>query len=85
MIRITTYAVQDQVTKMRKGRVYFANIEHVKILEYVLACDLLLCKTCFKKREGHLITYRSGNTGTQIDIVLLIKSLRNLGDRWKGD
>ena len=31
-----------------------------------------------KKRESHLITYRSGNTATQIDFMLFRKSLRKL-------
>ena len=48
------------------------------ILEYALAYDLFLGNTCFKKRDSHLITYRSGNTATQIDFVLLRKSLRKL-------
>ena len=44
--------------------------EGERILEYALAYDLFLGNTCFKKRDGHLITYRSGNTATQIDFVL---------------
>ena len=31
-----------------------------------------------KKRDSHLITYRSGNTATQIDSMLFRKSLRKL-------
>ena len=34
--------------------------------------------TRFKKRDSHLITYRSGNKATQIDFVLFRKSLRKL-------
>ena len=41
-----------------------------RILEYALAYDLFLGNTCFKKRDSHLITYRSGNTATQIDFML---------------
>ena len=52
------------------------NSEGERILEYALSYDLFLGNTCFKKRESHLITYRSGNTATQIDIVLFQKSLR---------
>ena len=52
--------------------------EGERILEYVLAYDLFLGNTCFKKRDSHLITYRSGNTATQIDFVLFRKSLRKL-------
>ena len=52
--------------------------EGERILEYALAYDLFLGNTCFKKRDSHLITYRSGNTATQIDIMLFRKSLRRL-------
>ena len=45
---------------------------------YALAYDLFLGNTCFKKRDSHLITYRSGNTATQIDFMLFRKSLRKL-------
>ena len=34
--------------------------------------------TRFKKRDSHLITYRSGNTATQIDFMLFRKSLHKL-------
>ena len=43
--------------------------EGERILEYALAYDLFLGNTCFKKRDSHLITYRSGNTATQIDFM----------------
>ena len=34
--------------------------------------------THFKKRDSHLITYRYGNAATQIDFMLIRKSLRKL-------
>ena len=40
--------------------------------------DLLLCNTCFKKRDNHLITYESGGNATQIDFILFHKSMRKL-------
>ena len=52
--------------------------EGERILEYALAYDLFLGNTCFKKRDSHLITYRSSNTVTQIDFMLFRKSLRKL-------
>ena len=52
--------------------------EDERILEYALAYDLFLGNTRFKKHDSHLITYRSGNTATQIDFVLFQKSLRKL-------
>ena len=52
--------------------------EGERILEYALAYGLFLGYTCFKKRDSHLITYRPGNTTTQIDFVLFRKSLCKL-------
>ena len=43
------------------------DVEGEGILEYTLAADLLHGNTCFKKRDSHLITYKSGNIATQID------------------
>ena len=48
------------------------------ILEYAPVYALFLGNTCFKKPDSHLITYRSGNTATQIDFVIFRKSLRKL-------
>ena len=45
------------------------DVEGERILEYTLALDLLLGNTCFKKRDHHLITYKSGNIATQIDFI----------------
>ena len=49
-----------------------------RILEYALTYDLFLDNLCFKKRDSHLITYRSGNTAAKIDFMLFRKSLRKL-------
>ena len=51
------------------------DVEGERILEYALAFDLLLGNTCFKKRDSHLITYKSGNAARQID-------LRTKGEGW---
>ena len=45
------------------------DVEGERILEYALAFDLLLGNTCFKKRDSHLIRYKSGNIATQIDFI----------------
>ena len=45
------------------------DVKGERILEYALAFDLLLGKTCFKKRDSHLITYNSVNIATQIFIL----------------
>ena len=52
--------------------------EGERILEYALAFDLLLRNTCFKKRDSHLITYKSGNTATQIDFILFHSTMHIL-------
>ena len=54
------------------------DVEGERILEYALAFDLLLGNTCFKKRDSHLITYKSGNAATQIDIILFPRAMRKL-------
>ena len=43
------------------------DVEGERILGYALAFDLLLENTCFKKRDSHLITFKSGNAAMQID------------------
>ena len=53
-------------------------VEGERILEYALAFDLLLGNTCFNKRDRHLITYKSGNIATQIDIILFHRTMRKL-------
>ena len=52
--------------------------EGERILEYPLAFDLILGNTCFKKRDNHLITYKSGNIATQIDFILFRRSMGKL-------
>ena len=54
------------------------DVEGERILEYALAFDLLLGNTCFKKRDSHLITYKSGNIAMQIDFILFRRTMRKL-------
>ena len=57
------------------------DVEGERILEYALAFDLLLGNTCFKKRDGHLITYKSGNAAKQIeqiDYILFARAMHKL-------
>ena len=54
------------------------DVQGERILEYALAFDLLLGNTCFKKRDSHLITYKSGNAATQIDFILFPRAMRKL-------
>ncbi|KAM2016499.1 hypothetical protein ACFX16_046908 [Malus domestica] len=46
------------------------------ILDFAMAYDLFLANTFFKKREEHVITYKSGSSKTQIYFFLMRK-----GDR----
>ncbi|KAM0997763.1 hypothetical protein ACFX2C_007613 [Malus domestica] len=43
------------------------------ILDFAMAYDLFLANTFFKKREEHVITYKSGSSKTQIDFLLMKK------------
>ncbi|KAH1266214.1 Uncharacterized protein GmHk_01G001757 [Glycine max] len=52
------------------------NGEGKSILEFSEALDLSIVNTWFKKREEHLITYKSGGTCSQIDFFLIRKSDR---------
>ncbi|KAH1206127.1 Craniofacial development protein 2 [Glycine max] len=52
------------------------NGEGKSILEFSEALDLSIANTWFKKRAEHLITYKSGGTGSQIDFFLIRKSDR---------
>ncbi|KAL5139739.1 LINE-1 retrotransposable element ORF2 protein [Glycine soja] len=52
------------------------NGEGKSILEFSEALDLSIANTWFKKREEHLITYKSGETCFQIDFFLIRKSDR---------
>ncbi|KAG8238007.1 hypothetical protein J437_LFUL017796 [Ladona fulva] len=40
--------------------------EGERITEHAVACDLTIVNTCFRKGEGHLITYKSGDRASQI-------------------
>lgn len=50
------------------------NEEGQTILEFSLAYDFRVMNTCFKKREEHLITYKSGRSRSQIDFFLVRSS-----------
>ena len=46
------------------------NGEGETILDFAQSYDLLIVNTWFKKRDSHLVTYRSGANATQIDFLL---------------
>ena len=53
----------------------------VSILDFALAYDLAIVNTYFRKREEHLITFKSGSARTQIDYFLV----RARNRRWCRD
>ena len=54
------------------GRFGFGNRNEPSnsILHFDLSYDLILANTWFRKRESHLITFRSGSSASQIDFFL---------------
>ncbi|XP_021856284.2 uncharacterized protein [Spinacia oleracea] len=46
------------------------------IFDFALAYDLGIMNTWFGKRESHLVTYRSGDNTSQIDLFLVRNALR---------
>lgn len=47
-------------------------------LDFSSTFDLTITNTCFRKRDGHIITYKSGVTCSQIDFFLIKKSDKNI-------
>ena len=54
------------------------NVEGKSILDFSSAFDLTIANTCFRKREEHLITYKSGVSCSKIDFFLIRKSDRKI-------
>ena len=46
------------------------NQEGEEVLDFVLAFDLMIANTFFRKRQSHLVTFSSGQYSSQIDFVL---------------
>jgi hypothetical protein len=46
------------------------NQEGEGILNFALACDLIIANTLFRKRVSHLVTFSSGQHCSQIDFIL---------------
>ena len=42
-------------------------IEEASILDFVISYELVIVNSYFKKKEDHLMTFRTSNTKTQID------------------
>ena len=47
------------------------NVEGERILEMADALELKIMNTMYKKRQEHLITYKSGQNETQIDFMIV--------------
>ena len=45
------------------------NQEGKDVLDFATAFDLMIANTFFRKRESHLVTYRSEHSSSQIDFV----------------
>ena len=54
------------------------DVEGDRTLEYALAFNLLLGNTCSKKRDSHLITYKSGKVAMHIDLTLFHRTMHKL-------
>jgi hypothetical protein len=54
------------------------NREGEDVLDFAMAFDLMIANTFFRKRESHLVTYRSGYSSSQINFVLTIRGINAL-------
>ena len=54
------------------------NSESVSILDFAVAYDLMIVNSHFKKKEDHLVTFRSGINRTQLDYLLIRMNSRML-------
>ena len=43
----------------------------VSVLDFAVAYELLVVNSCFKKKEDHLVTFKSVSLKTQIDFFLM--------------
>jgi len=50
----------------------------VAILDFAVACDLTIVNSLFKKKENHLVTFRSGNSKTSIEYFLIRENYRKM-------
>ena len=54
------------------------NQEGEDVLDFATAFDLMIANTFFRKRESHLVTYRSGHYSSQIGFVLTRRGINAL-------
>ncbi|XP_063602487.1 craniofacial development protein 2-like [Penaeus indicus] len=72
----------DAISRIHGGNVYGDGKEDgEKIIDFALSLDMVIGNTLFRKRNEHLITYRSGEQASQIDFFLYrrrnIKEIKN--------
>ena len=53
------------------------NDRGIRLLDWAVVERLCLMNTCFQKRKSWLITFRSGETDTMIDYILLNNKYRS--------
>jgi len=54
------------------------NVKGRFILDFLLTSDLTIANTCFRKRDEHFITYKSGVACSRIDFFLIRKLVRKI-------
>ena len=62
----------NEIISRIHGGNYFGgrNEQGETVIDFALSNDLAICNTLFKKRPEHLITYKSGNRASQIDLMM---------------
>ena len=54
------------------------NDEGVRILDFAVAAEMVVCNTLFKKENNKLITYSPGGVQSTIDYILTRRGCRNM-------
>ena len=72
----------DAITRIHGGNAYGdGNEDGERILDLALSFDLVIGNTIFRKKNEHLITYRSGDRASQIDFLLYRrKDIKEIGN-----
>ena len=60
------------------------NMDGRRVLEIIQALDINAVNTTFKKKDEHLITFKSGNHASQIDYILVRKECQKEGQELQG-
>ncbi|XP_037787485.1 uncharacterized protein LOC119583044 [Penaeus monodon] len=69
----------DAISRIHGGNAYGNGDEDgEKVTDLALSFDMVIGNTLFRKRNEHLITYKSGDRASQIDLILYRR--RNIGE-----